>query len=80
MREARRTRNSHHNVIQTHTRKDRDTIPPCLAVSRDRVPTLSELVAEQVEESIVCELGLLQAEPRPGAAHPTTAAAAARAA
>jgi len=31
-------------------------------VSRDRVPTLSELVAEQVEERIVCELGLLQAD------------------
>jgi hypothetical protein len=61
-REARRTGESHHHVIQTHTREDRDSIPRRLAVNCDGVPATSELVAEQVEERIVCELGLLQAD------------------
>ena len=48
--------------IQTHTREDRDSVPCRLAVNRDGIPAVSELVAEQVEERIVGELGLLQAD------------------
>ena len=61
-REARRTGESHHHVIQTHTRDDRDSVPRRLAVNCDGIPAVLELVAEQVEERIVSELGLLQAD------------------
>src|SRR5215218_9639934 len=60
--EARRAGESHHNIIQTHTRKDGDSIPRGLAVNCDGIPAVAELVAEQVEERIVCELGLLQTD------------------
>jgi exodeoxyribonuclease-3 len=57
-REPRRTGESHHHLTQTYTREDRDSIPRRLAVSCDGIPALSELLAEQLEERIVCELGL----------------------
>ena len=62
MREARRAGDSRHDVVQPHAREDRDAVPGRLAVRRDLVAALGELVAEQLGERVVGELGLLQAD------------------
>ena len=62
MREARRAGESRHHVVQPHAREDRHPVPRRLAVNGDGVAAVGELVAEQLGERVVGELGLLQAD------------------
>jgi hypothetical protein len=62
MREARRTGESDHHVVQPHTREDGHAVPRRLAVNRDGVGAVGQLVAEQIDEGLVGELGLLEAD------------------
>ena len=62
MREPRRAGEPRHHVVQPHAREDRHPVPRRLAVSRDGVAAAGELVAEQLGERVVGELGLLQAD------------------
>ena len=67
-----------HHVLEPDAREDRHAVPRRLAVSGDRVAAVCELVAEQLGERVVGELGLLQAddvrlalvEPRQQPRHP----------
>ena len=71
--------NPAHDVLEPDPREDRDAVPRGLAVGGDRVAALGKLVAEQLGERVVGELGLLQADDvRAGARRATAAAAAAR--
>ena len=51
-----------HDVLESGAREDRDAVPGRLAVRGDLVPAILELVAEQLVEGVVGELGLLQAD------------------
>jgi hypothetical protein len=59
MREPRRAGESNHHVVQAHPREDRHPIPRRLAVNCHSIGAVGELVAEQIDERAVCELGLL---------------------
>ena len=61
VREARRAGESRHHVVESGAREDGDPVPRRLTVDGDGVPALGQLLAEQLEERVVGELGLLQA-------------------
>jgi hypothetical protein len=62
VREARRTLDARHDVLETHARQDRDAVPGRLAVRRHLVAAVRQLVADDLAERVVAELRLLQAD------------------
>jgi hypothetical protein len=55
------------HVLEPDPREDRDPVPGRLAMQGDLVAAVGELVAEQLEEGVVGELRLLQADDVRGA-------------
>ena len=48
-----RTREARAHVLDSHAREDRHPVPAGLAVHRDRVAAMRQLVAEQLGERVV---------------------------
>ena len=59
MREPGRARDANRHIVETHAGEDGHPVPRRLAVKRDGVFALGELVAQEIEEGAVGELRLL---------------------